>query len=79
MGRFCEARDHRIRPAKCKATPAAEQAARVGSMPILKRKIAIAAANESANAQGSMLASTGISKFSSSDWVNDPPVGREEI
>src|SRR2546422_5840717 len=51
--------------------PAAQQAASVGIIPVLNRKIATAAAAESASAQGSTLASTGAS--------NDrpkPPTGR---
>src|SRR4029077_17875733 len=42
--------------------PARQHAAKVGSIPILKRKIAIAAASDSKSAQGSTLVRIGASK-----------------
>jgi hypothetical protein len=55
---------HDCIPAKYNITPTAQQPARVGIIPTLKRKIAIAAAIESTRAQGSTLASFGASKLS---------------
>src|SRR5262249_19585291 len=50
-------------PKRKNTMPAAQQAARVGIIPTLKRRIASTAAAESANAHGSMLASRGASKL----------------
>src|SRR5262249_36090676 len=52
---------HASAPSRYKTTPAPQHAASVGIIPTLKRKIAMAAASESASAHGSTLAGTGAS------------------
>src|SRR5712691_9799113 len=56
--------DHDRTPNRNRTMPAAQDPARVGIIPTLKRKIATAAATESASAHGSTLASFGASKAS---------------
>src|ERR1700730_7625717 len=58
---YPQLQDHATSPAKWSPIPTAEHASRVVIIPILNRKIAMIAATESASAQASTLAGTGMS------------------
>src|SRR5215204_1073504 len=63
-GKRKHARPHEITRTRYRRMPAAQQAARVGIIPALKRKIATVAATDSASAHRLTLASTGASNAS---------------
>src|SRR5262245_25493505 len=61
--------DHARTPSRYRAIPAVQHPARVGIIPILKRKIARIAASERASAHGSMLESLGASNESGKAFI----------